>query len=102
MAEQRGPRYVTRSINKELNIEIQALLWELLDTIAVKRKDKMDYLQVFEIVNDRNNIKIINHQEQPAMKEELMIKRGSMEVKNTTVWIIDDLEYQTMLFPKDY
>lgn len=103
MAEQRKQRYVTKAVNEELNIEIQVLLWELLDSIAVKRKDKMDYLQVFEIVIDGNNIKIINRQEQPAMKEELAImEQGSMGIEDIIVWIIDDLEYQTMLFPKDY
>lgn len=102
MTEQRKPRYVTKAINEELNIEIQALLWELLDSITVKRKDKIDYLQVFEVVNSGNNIKIINRQEHPAMKEELMIEKGSIDIQDTIVWIIDDLEYQTMLFPKDY
>lgn len=103
MAEQRKQRYVTKAINEELNIEIQVLLWELLDSIEVKRKDKMDYLQVFEIVNQGDNIKIINRQEQPTMTEELMImKQGSMNIEDTIVWIIDDLEYRTMLFPKDY
>lgn len=102
MTEQRKPRYMTRAINEELNIEMQALLWELFDSIAVKRKDKMDYLQVFDIVNGGNNIEIINHQEQPAMMEELIIEQGSMEIEDTIVWIIDDLENQTMLFPKDY
>ncbi|WP_440614952.1 DUF960 family protein [Bacillus subtilis] len=102
MTEQKKPRYVTRAINVELNIEIQVLLWKLLDSIAVKRKDKMDYLQVFEIVNGGNNIKIINRQEQPATMEELIIEHGSMEIEDTIVWIIDDFEYQTMLFPKDY
>jgi Staphylococcal protein of unknown function (DUF960) len=102
MTKQHKPRYATRAINEELNIEIQVLLWELLNTITVKRKEEMDYLQVFEIVNEGNNIKIINRQEQPAMEEELMIERGSMEIEDTVVWIIDDLKYQTMLFPKDY
>ncbi|MFB1097415.1 DUF960 family protein [Terribacillus sp. JSM ZJ617] len=103
MTTQHKPRYVTRAINEKLNIEIKVLLWKLLDSIEVKRKDKMDYLQVFEIVNQGNNIKIINRQEQPAMTEELMkMKQGSMNIEDTIVWIIDDLEYRTMLFPKDY
>ena len=36
------------------------------------------------------------------MMEELIIEHGSMEIEDTIVWIIDDFEYQTMLFPKDY
>jgi hypothetical protein len=102
MKEQHKPRYITRAINEELNIEVQALLWELWDSIAVKRKEKMDYLQVFEIENIGKKIKIINRQEQPTIKEELIIEQGKMDVKDTTVWIIDESDKQIMLFPKDY
>jgi hypothetical protein len=102
MTEQDKPRYMTRAISEELNIEMQALLWELLDSIAAKRKDKMDYLQVFEIVNIGNNIKIINRQEQPAIEEELMVDKGTMNIEDTTVWIIDEPDKQTLLFPSDY
>ncbi len=102
MTEQRKPRYVTRAINEELNIEIQVLLWELLDSIAIKRENKMDYLQVFEIVNIGNKIKIINRQEQPTMKEVLIIEQGALNVKDTTVWTIDEPDKLTMLFPSDY
>ncbi|WP_374717467.1 DUF960 family protein [Neobacillus sp.] len=102
MIEQGKPRYMTRAINEELNIKMQAFLWELLDLIALKRKDKMDYLQVFEIVNIGNKIKVINYQEQPTIKEELIIELGRMNIKDTTVWIIDEPDKQTMLFPSDY
>ncbi|WP_067727836.1 DUF960 family protein [Oceanobacillus damuensis] len=102
MIEQRKSRYVTRAINDELNIEIQALLWGLWDSIAVNRKDKMDYLQVFEIVTDGKKLKVMNRQEQPAMSEELVIEQCSMEISNIIVWIIDELNKQTMLLPSDY
>ncbi|WP_226528171.1 DUF960 family protein [Metabacillus niabensis] len=102
MTLQLKPRYVTRAINEEVNIELQVLLWELLDSIAVKRKDKMDYLQIFELVNNGNNIRIINFQEQPAMKEEFIIGKGKLNIKDATIWIIDEPNNQTMLFPSDY
>jgi hypothetical protein len=102
MTEQKKPRYVTRAINDEVNIEIQVLLWELMNSIAVKRKDKMDYLQVFEIVNSGNKFKVINRQEQPAMREVLVIEHGSMDLDHLTVWIIDEPDKQTMLSPNDY
>ncbi|NEY18574.1 DUF960 domain-containing protein [Bacillus ginsengihumi] len=102
MAKQGKPRYVTRAINVELNIEIQVLLWELLDSIAIKRKDTMDYLQLFEIKSDGNNVKIINQQEQPAIKQEIIIEQGVLSIKDITVWIIDESDKQIMLFPSDY
>lgn len=102
MTEQGKSRYMTRVIKEELNIEMQALLWKLLDSIAIKREDKMDYLQVFEIKSDGNNVKIINRQEQPAINEEILIGQGVLSKKDTTVWIIDEPDKQTMLFPSDY
>ncbi|MFJ7725876.1 DUF960 family protein [Neobacillus sp. NPDC097160] len=102
MNEQRKPRYMTRAISEKISIEMQTLLWELLDSIAVQRKDKMDYLQVFEFVNINKKIKIINSQEQPPIKEEIIIEQGIMNLKDTTIWIIDEPDKQTMLFPSDY
>lgn len=102
MAKQEKSKYVTRAINGKLNVEIQVLLWELWGSIALRRKDKMDYLQVFEIKSDGNNVKITNRQEQPAIKEEIIIKLGLLCIKDTTVWIIDEPDNQTMLFPSDY
>ncbi|TYS18053.1 hypothetical protein FZC78_09505 [Rossellomorea vietnamensis] len=96
------PRYMTRAINEELSIEIQALLWGLLDSIVIIRKDKMDYLQVFEIVNNCKSIKITNHQEQPYLKQEIVLEHVLMNVKATVVWIINEPNKQTMLFPSDY
>ncbi|MFA1811154.1 DUF960 family protein [Bacillus anthracis] len=55
MVEQEKVRYVTRAIKEKLNLEIQVLLWKLLDSIAIKRKSKMDYLQVFIIKSDGKN-----------------------------------------------
>ena len=62
---------MTRAINEELNIEIQTLLWGLLDSISNKRKDKMDYFQVFQIERKGNHIKITNRQEQPVVNAKL-------------------------------
>ncbi|HDR4548695.1 DUF960 family protein [Bacillus cereus] len=101
MTEQKRPRYVTRTINESLNLEIQVLLWRLLDLIVIKRKDKMSYLQVFTIESDGNNVKIINQQENPFNEEEI-IAQGRLCIKDTTVWIIDETDKQTMLFPSDY
>lgn len=102
MIQQPKPRYVTRAINGELNIEIQVLLWELLDSIANERKNKMDYLQVFEIKCNGNNVKIINRQEQPAITKEMVLELGGLEIKDAIIWIIDESDYQMMLFPSDY
>lgn len=102
MVEQEKVRYVTRAIKEKLNLEIQVLLWKLLDSIAIKRKSKMDYLQVFIIKSDGKIVKIINRQEQPGTKKEIIIAQVRLCIKDTTVWIIDETDKQTILFPSDY
>ena len=38
-------RYLTREVSNEIPLEIQILLWSMIDGLNVKK----DYLQVFEI-----------------------------------------------------
>lgn len=45
----------------------------------------MDYLQVFIIKSDGNIVKIINRQEQPSTKEEIIIAQGRLCIKDNTV-----------------
>lgn len=92
MYKQRKSRYMTRTVNERLNIETQVLLWEVLDMIIRKRKDKMDYLQVFEISNSGNKIRIINRQEQSVVIEELIMVRGFIKIEDTIIWIIDEVD----------
>ena len=102
MAEQHRFRYITKAINDEVEVEIQILLWKLMDLLATERKERMDYFQAFDINYDDKQLKITNKQEQPFMEEEFINISGVVFAKNMTVWIIDDIDKQTMLFPSDY
>lgn len=95
-------RYMTKAISEELEIELQAVLWQFYDEINQKRKEQMDYLQVFEIEVCENTLTITNKQEAPPLQTKFVINNKVKGAKNTTVWIIDDASYQTMLFPEDY
>ncbi|KAA0808414.1 hypothetical protein EI976_12560 [Bacillus licheniformis] len=95
-------RYMTKAISEELSIELQAVLWQLYDEITEQRKEQMDYLQVFKIEVCVNTLMITNRQEEPPIQAKFTINNKIKGIKNTTVWIIDDTKYQTMLFPKDY
>ncbi|SDQ06638.1 protein of unknown function [Virgibacillus salinus] len=102
MTEKHKSRYMTKAINEELNVKLQMTLWQLMDILALKRKDKMDYLQVFDIIVSGSRLKIINKQEHPYMVEKFININGNTITKSITVWIIDDIDKQTMLFPSDY
>ena len=55
-------RYLTRGISNEIPLEIQILLWSMIDKLNVKT----DYLQLFEIEPiDANLLKIEHRQEVP-------------------------------------
>ncbi|MDR4316645.1 Staphylococcal protein of uncharacterised function (DUF960) [Niallia circulans] len=95
-------RYMTKAISEELDIELQVVLWKFYDEINEQRKEQMDYLQVFEISVCVETLTITNRQEVPSLQTKVIINNKVKGAKNTTVWIIDDERYQTMLFPKDY
>lgn len=102
MSRKRKPKYVTKAVSEEISVEIQALLWRLMDILAAKRKERMDYLQVFEISATKKHIHIVNKQEKPPIQEKFVFGNVSIVTKNVVVWIIDDHEKQVMLFPSDY
>ncbi|MGW6190587.1 DUF960 family protein [Bacillus cereus] len=95
-------RYMTKTISEELGIEVQAILWESYDDIKKQRNEQMDYLQVFEIEVLDDTLVITNRQEKPQLRTSFFIKNKIKLIKNTTVWIIDDTDYLTMMFPTDY
>ncbi len=97
------PRYLTSGVQAEVPIEIQVLLWMLIDDLEDKDGFQIDYLQVFELraINEGEyNQLIVHHQEVPEYREEYRITVSSpLTVK---VWVIDSTDYCTMLLPSEY
>lgn len=103
MDDIRKLRYVTKTISEEVSLEVQALLWRLMDILKAKRKEQMDYLQIFEIMINKKHIYILNKQEKPPILEKFVFGNSFINNSNKiVVWIIDDHEKQVMLFPSDY
>lgn len=91
-------RYLTRGVSNEIPLEIQILLWSMIDGLNVKK----DYLQVFEIEPmDVNLLKIEHRQEVPRYKKEIVVinVRISSKVK---IFVIDDGVYSTMMLSSEY
>ena len=81
-------RYLTRGISNEIPLEIQILLWSMIDKLNVKK----DYLQVFEIEH---------RQEVPKYKSDIVVKNVGISSK-VKIFVIDDGEYSTMMLSSEY
>lgn len=95
-------RYVTQGIAEQVGLDLQFMLWQLIDT---KRKQQdLDYLQVFELsvlsLAGRTVQKVVHRQEQPEFEDIHYLTPDSLLTK--TIWVIDSGTYATMLFPSEY
>ena len=90
-------RYLTKGISSELPLNLQILLWSMIDTLLIEK----DYLQIFNIKIVRGNLVEITHsQEKPSYKHTI---QAVAEIdRDMKVYVIDDGEYSTMLFAEEY
>lgn len=98
-------KYITSHANGVLPLALQITMWQSIDEWRVTNTS-LDYLQVFilsiEIV-DGKPIQVITHsQEQPEKSETIHIECEGFEPVNDKVYVIDDVEYATMLMASDY
>ncbi|WP_130055574.1 DUF960 family protein [Bacillus thuringiensis] len=92
MYDMKKERYVTRAIVEGSNLDLQLSLWNIRDAIAVKSKDKLDYLQIFNITVNEKDINIINRQEYPCIVGEFVFVKNDIAIRDTTVWMIGEPE----------
>ncbi|WP_455543546.1 DUF960 family protein [Intestinibacter sp.] len=91
-------RYMTSKIAEELPIDVNILLWSLIDELSVEK----DYLQVFELDPLGNDVvKIIHKQEVPKYENTIYIHNESIK-QNKKIYAIDSIEYSTLLFSDEY
>ena len=92
-------RYLTKGINEEVPLNLQILLWSMIDSTLIKK----DYLQVFKIniINKNANLVEITHtQEHPEHKK--TIQAVAVIERDMKIFVIDDGENTTMLFAEEY
>ncbi|MGL6106857.1 DUF960 family protein [Romboutsia sp.] len=91
-------RYLTREVADRVPIEIQILMWNLVEKIEGEK----DYLQVFEVIpNGREFVEIIHKQEIPEFTFSYIVKNTGIETK-MKLYIIDNGQYSTMMFSHEY
>ena len=67
-------RYITREVAEQVPIEMQLLMWELVERIVEK-----DYLQIFELTLKENGIVKVVH------KQEILEFTNTYKIKNTGI-----------------
>lgn len=94
----KNSRYVTRGVTSDIPVELQFVLWMMVDSLKIEK----DYLQVFKLTNEEGKQKIVHSQEEPDYKKEYVINKPDWEPVVTKVYIIDDGDHSTMLLAEEY
>lgn len=91
-------RYMTRELAEEIPLEINILIWSLIDSLTIEK----DYLQIFELNPIGNGIvEIIHKQEVPAYESCIYINNDDIKDK-LKIYAIDSVEYSTLMFSYQY
>lgn len=99
-----GKKYISRGIDTTLNLDMQVLLWGLIDDLNKRNDLPIDYLQIFELSSQRiDDIliqKITHRKEIPFCQREYYII--TEEAIDEKVYVIDSEEYVTMILASEY
>ena len=99
-----GTRYMTGGVQEGIPFYLQMAMWIMIDE-NVKKGLKMDYLQVFKLLQfDENDIvrqKILHTQEVPHRSKELILGEVD-EAIEAKIYVIDDVSHTTMLLAEEY
>ena len=89
-------RYITRGIDAEIPLWLQIFMWECIDRLP----EECDYFQVFRLENFNGIQRITHFSEQPAYRMEYLIPTD--RPITSKVYIIDSIDYSTMLLASEY
>lgn len=91
-------RYVTRGVNSEIPSWIQIALWIMIDSLEIQK----DWLQVFQLISNKETVKIVQSQEEPEFSQEIEVPLCGQKLVNAKVYVIDDGDHSTMLLAEEY
>lgn len=92
---------ITRGVADIIPVGVQIFLWSLLDELVAKMAEEPDYLQVFEFSGDNGNQTIIHRQENPPYQAVYQFGKVEKPLQHK-IYVIDDVEYCTMLLSDEY
>lgn len=98
-------KYITRGIEASIPIELQIFLWEVIGDLSHSQIE-LDYLQIFNISKTENMITVQHKQEEPVeFIREYNLLDGellAMDIKDTKIYVIDNIDYSIMLLADEY
>lgn len=95
----KGNRYISRGINENIDLQLQVLLWSLIDELQIEK----DYLQIFNLSREGDVIIIEHSQEIPEYKLSIRISAKDFSFQgNAKIYAIDSEEYSTLLLAEEY
>lgn len=96
-----GKKYVSRQANEIVPIEIQILMWSMIDEL--KEKIKVDYLQIFRLKKKEDKVIIEHEQEVPPYKEQYELQENNISIEHDIkIYVIDSTDYSTMILAEEY
>lgn len=94
-------RYVSRQVNEAVPMQLQILMWSMIDTL--KKKKELDYLQIFRLRVNDNKVEIEHEQEVPPYKEQYEVEKEDFSIEqDMKIYVIDGIDYSTMIFAEEY
>ena len=97
-------RYKTCGVVNEIPIELQLILWDLIDQLKEKNH-QLDYLQIFELkikydADGKKKQHVRHFQEEPPYESVIILE--CEEPLNQKIYVIDDETHSTMLLAEEY
>ena len=83
-----GKRFVTSGIAEKVPLELQMIMWDMIDTMDEPR----DYLQVFDLSEGNGKQNIGHSQEQPEYKKEYLFETGTPFLC-PKIYVIEDVTH---------
>lgn len=94
-------RYVSRQVNENVPIQLQILMWSMIDSL--KGKKELDYLQIFRLNLKGDRVLIEHEQEVPPYKEQYEVEKSKFPIEyDMKIYVIDSVDYSTMIFAEEY
>lgn len=94
-------RYISRQVNETVPMQLQILMWSMIDSL--KKKRELDYLQIFRLKVKNNKVQIEHEQEVPPYKEQYEVEKEDFSIEHDMkIYVIDSVDYSTMIFAEEY